>query len=104
MTVETSQLDGGIALITLKGRLVLGREVEQLETAVADLVKQPVGKVIFDASALDYADSAGIGTLIACLTSIRKAGGDMRLAAVNPRIQRLFQLTGINHLMATYAS
>jgi hypothetical protein len=28
----------------------------------------------------------------------------MRLAAANPRIQRLFQLTGIDHLMSMYPS
>jgi anti-anti-sigma factor len=39
---------------------------------------------------------------VACLTPIKKAGGEMRLAGVNPRVQRLFQLTGIDNLMTVF--
>lgn len=95
-------MDPGVLVVTVSGRLVLGREVERLETIVKDLVKQPPGRVVFDLCGLDYADSAGIGTFIACLTLIKKAGGDMRMCGVNPRIQKLFQLTGIDHLMSVF--
>jgi anti-sigma B factor antagonist len=59
-------------------------------------------KFIFDASALDYADSAGIGTVVACLTHIKKAGGDMRMAGANARVKRLFQMTGVDQLLSLY--
>jgi anti-anti-sigma factor len=102
MPVETKQLDPSTIVVTVSGRLVLGREVERLETVVKDMVKQPPGRVVFDLSGLDYSDSAGIGTFVACLTLIKKAGGEMRMAGVNARIKKLFQLTGIDHLMTMY--
>src|SRR5579871_5489937 len=101
MPVESKQMDG-VNVVVVSGRLVLGVEVERLENATKELVKQTPGLVVMDLSGLDYADSAGIGTSVACLTLIRKAGGDMRVAGVNARIQKLFQITGINHLMASY--
>jgi anti-sigma B factor antagonist len=101
MPVESKQVDG-VNVVVVSGRLVLGKEVERLETVVKDLAKQAPRLVVMDVSALDYADSAGIGTFIACLTLIRKAGGDMRMAGVNARILKLFQITGVQQLMAMY--
>lgn len=102
MPVESKQMESGVTLVTVSGRLVLGKEVERLETVVKDLVKGTPGRVIFDLSTLDYADSAGIGTFVACLTHIKKAGGEMRLASVNARILKLFQMTGIDNLMPVF--
>jgi len=97
-------MDGGAALVTVTGRLTLGRDVERLEAVVDELLKQGQKKFIFDASALDYADSAGIGAVVACLTHIKKAGGDMRMAGANARVRRLFQMTGVDQLLSLYST
>jgi len=102
MPVDTKQMDGGAALVTVTGRLTLGRDAERLESVVNELLKQGQKKFIFDASALDYADSAGIGTVVACVTHIKKAGGDMRMAGANARVLRLFQMTGVDQLLSLY--
>ena len=95
-------MDGGAALVVVTGRLTLGRDVERLEAVVNELLAQGQTKFIFDASALDYADSAGIGTVVACLTNIKKAGGDMRMAGANARVLRLFQMTGVDQILSLY--
>jgi len=95
-------MDSGAALVTVTGRLTLGRDVERLEAVVDELLKQGQKKFILDASALDYADSAGIGTVVACLTHIKKTGGDMRMAGANARVLRLFQMTGVDQLLSLY--
>jgi anti-sigma B factor antagonist len=104
MPVETSTMESGAALVTLSGRLTLGRDVEHLETAVNQLLAQGQKKFIFDATALDYADSAGIGTLVSCLTHIKKAQGELRMAGANARVLRLLQMTGVDKLLALYPS
>ena len=104
MPIESRQIPGGAAVVAISGRLVLGRDVEKLETLTSELISKGARKFIFDMSAMDYADSSGIGTLVACLTEIRKAGGELRVAAANARIQRLFNLTGINSMMTMYPS
>jgi anti-sigma B factor antagonist len=91
-----------MAVIAVSGRLVIGKEIERLETAVKELVQQGQKQFVLDLTALDYADSSGIGTFVSCLTTIRKSGGELRMAGVSPRIQRLFHLTGVEHLMSCY--
>jgi anti-anti-sigma factor len=102
MPIETRKMDSGVAVVTVSGRLVLGRDVERLETVIDQLLKQDQKRFVFDLSTLDYADSSGIGTLVACLTHIKKAGGELRMAGANARMLRLFQMTGVNHLMSMY--
>jgi anti-anti-sigma factor len=102
MPIETKQLDSGIAVVTISGRLVLGKDEERLETVTGELIKQGQKRFVFDISALDYADSSGIGTLVACLTNIKKAGGDLRMAGANVRMMRLFQMTGVQSLISLY--
>lgn len=104
MPIETRQLESGITVVTVSGRLVLGRDEERLETVVGELLEQERKKFVFDISALDYADSSGIGTLVACLTHIKKAGGDLRMAGANARMLRLFRMTGVESLMSLYPS
>lgn len=57
---------------------------------------------MFDVTALDYVDSSGIGTIVSCLTHIKKAGSELRTAGANPRIQRLLTMTGVDKLLAQY--
>ena len=104
MPIETKQLDSGIALVTIAGRLVLGKDQPQLEAVVTDSLQQGRKRFVFDLAALDYADSSGIGTLVACLTKIKKADGDLRIAGANARMLRLFQITGVESLMSLYPS
>jgi anti-sigma B factor antagonist len=104
MPIESSKMDPGVAVIKISGRLVFGREVDRLETVVGDLLKQGQARFVFDLSALDYADSSGIGTIVSCLTQIKKAGSDLRTAGANPRIQRLFTMTGVDKLLPLYAT
>lgn len=103
MPIESKQVDPGLAVITVSGRLVMGKEVERLESVVKDLATQGQQKIfVFDLTSLDYADSSGIATFVSCLTNIKKSGAEMRLAGANARIQRLFTLTGVDHLMSLF--
>jgi len=68
MAVETRQLDGGVSVVTISGRLALGGETEKLDAAVSKLIEQHQKKVVLDITALDYADSSGIGTLVSFST------------------------------------
>jgi anti-sigma B factor antagonist len=97
-------MEPGIAVIALSGRMTFGRDAEQFEATVRKLVDGGDRKLVLDATALEYIDSAGIGALVSGLTSVKKAGGDMRLAGASERIVRLFTMTGVDRLLSVYPS
>ena len=96
------RVEQGHAVVTVSGRLTLGREVELLETAVAEQLKDGYRKLVIDLGPLDYADSSGIGTIVSCVTRVKQAGGELRMAGVNARLQRMFKMTGVDALVAIY--
>lgn len=102
MPTDARQVESGVAIVSVSGRLILGVEVERLDTVLCELLRKEQKKFVLDLSALDYADSSGIGTLVSCLTKVKKSGGELRVAGVNPRIRRIFAITGLDSLMAMY--
>ena len=102
MSVEVKQLESGVAVIAISGRLAIGGEVERLEAAVNGLLKNQQKKFILDITGLEYVDSSGVGMLVSSLTHVKKAGGDLRLAGANPRIQRILSMTGVNTLFPMF--
>ena len=102
MPIEMKRLDSGVAVVAISGRLVLGPDTQRLETVTGELIDLGEKKFVYDISALDYADSSGIGTLVACLTNIRNAAGELRVGGANARITRLLQVTGLQRLISLY--
>jgi anti-anti-sigma factor len=102
MPIEMKRLDSGVVVVTIQGRLVLGPDTHRLEMVTGELIKLGQKTFVYDMTAAAYADSSGIGTLVACLTNIKKAGGELRVAGANPRLMRLFEMTGVQTLMALY--
>jgi anti-anti-sigma factor len=102
MSVDAKQLDSGIAVVTIAGRLSVGGETERLDAAVKRLLQQDQKKLVLDITTLDYVDSSGVGMLVSCLTNVRKAGGELKLAGANPRIRRIFAMTGVDTMMPMF--
>ncbi len=104
MPVEAKLLESGVAVITISGRMALGGETERLDAAVKGMLQKDVKKFVLDITALDYVDSSGIGMLVSCLTNAKKAGGELKLAGANPRIKRIFSMTGVDTIMSMYGT
>jgi len=102
MSVEATQLESGIAVIAISGRLAMGIETERLDATVKGLIQKEQKHFIFDIAKLDYVDSSGIGMLVSCLTNVRKAGGELKVVGANPRIRRIFSMTGVDTMMPLF--
>jgi anti-anti-sigma factor len=102
MAVESKQLDSGVAVITISGRLSLGGETEKLDATVTQLLAAGCKIVVLDIPGLDYVDSSGVGMLVSCLTRLKKEGGEMRVAGASPLIRRIFSMTGVESMMSLY--
>ena len=101
MPFATKHIEPGISVVTLVGKLVWGqRDLDLLETTVTNLLADWQKNIVFDLAALDYADSSGMAVLIACVTQIKKAGGELRLVGAKPRIQKLLTLARVEEILA----
>ena len=83
----------GIAILDLKGRITVGPEATALREKVSDLSTTGVRNVVLNMAHVDYVDSTGLGAMVMIATSLRKAGGNVKLVNVNRRNIELLVMT-----------
>lgn len=66
--------------------------------------EEPAPMVILDFSEVPYVDSAGLGLLVSAFVSRQKAGRKMVLSGINPRVQKLFEITRVQDLFLIFDS
>jgi len=80
-------------VITLKGNVMGGPDGSKLHDTLHDLKEKNKANVVVDLSKVKFMNSSGLGMLISGMTTMRNAGGDLRLANVADRIQSLLVIT-----------
>jgi anti-anti-sigma factor len=93
-----NETEGGIALITLSGRLLLGPAGAELENLVGRLVAGGVRNFVFDFTHLSHIDSTGIGRCIASLNQIMQVGGQLGIAGAAGQVRESFRVTQLDRV------
>jgi anti-sigma B factor antagonist len=60
--------------------------------------------VVVDMTWVDFIDSTGLGVLIGGLKRIRSHGGDLRLVIDDPRVLKVFDITGLDQIFTILPS
>src|SRR5215510_13254106 len=94
MSLEIHQHEReGITVLEMKGRITLGKEATAMRDKVAELNAAMTRNLVFNLAGVDYIDSTGLGALVMCATTVRKAGGNVKLVNLNKRNIELLVMT-----------
>ena len=96
--------NGDIKILQLNGKITIGEGDVQLRKLVDEVLSGGVRKIIMDLEGIKYIDSSGIGELVSCHSTIKKAQGSLRLARLNSKIYSLLQLTALITVFEIYDS
>ena len=102
LSVE-SRFVGRVCVIKCFGRLVNGVEAQAMESAFTRAL-QDGNRLVVDTAEVNRVDSTGMGVLVRFLSRIKLQGGDLRLAAPQPFLLRLLQLTKLSSVFRVYDS
>lgn len=83
----------GIAVVTLDGTMLGGPDAAEINDTLHKLIDAKKKKVVIDLGAVSLMNSSGLGILIGGITTMRNAGGDLKLAAVSPKVMNLLTIT-----------
>jgi anti-sigma B factor antagonist len=92
MKVATRQVDG-VTILDLSGRITLGEGSVTLRDAVHDLIAKGSKHILLNLENINYIDSSGIGELVSAFTSVRNAGGELKLLNLTKKVHDLLQIT-----------
>ncbi len=103
MSIETKDY-GEVVAITVKGNLMGGAETVAVHDKVKSLIKEDVKKIVVDLSKVKWMNSSGLGTIMGCLSSLKTAEGELKLAGVTEKVKSLFIITKLITLFDSYDS
>src|SRR5438046_2850292 len=95
---------GNIVVLEMSGRITLGRDCQQIESDVDELLRNQQTRIVFDLSKVKYMDSSGIGILVMCSGKIKGAGGELRLAGATGVVDQSLILTRMNMIVPVFAT
>lgn len=75
------------------GNLMGGPDATEFNDKLHELIDQDRLEVVADLSNVKFMNSSGLGILIGGMTTMRNAGGDLRIAGADQRIESLLMVT-----------
>jgi anti-sigma B factor antagonist len=80
-------------IIEFKGNVMGGPDAVSLNEQLHELIEQGKTNIVVNLSKVKFMNSSGLGMLIGALTTMRKAGGDLRIANATDKIESLLVIT-----------
>lgn len=93
--------DTGIHLVRLK-QIFDATSVNEFEKVLAYLLAKEQYRLVVDLTHVEFIASAGWGAFTAEFRNVRKAGGDIRLAGMNPDVQDVFFLLELDSFIKAF--
>ncbi|MBO6576437.1 MAG: STAS domain-containing protein [Rhodothermales bacterium] len=84
---------GRVQVLDLKGELDAHTAAE-LEAAIQKCQEDDCVQILVNGANLNYISSAGLGVFMAYIEEIRERGGDIKIAALQPKVYNVFDLLG----------
>ncbi len=76
----------------------------KLREKLVELASQGAQQVVVDLNGVEFLDSTGLGVLIGGMKRLRGLDGDLTLVCTQPRILKVFEITGLNRAFTIYES
>ncbi len=101
LTVQSHDSDG-ILVLELSGRLVAGGSANVLREAIDEQIGLGRKQIVINLAGVDFIDSTGLGALVICFTTLRRAGGALKLIGLNRRNVELLVLTKLSTVFEVF--
>ena len=92
LAITTREVDH-VTILDVRGRIILGDETDALRSAVRGLIAHGKSKIILNLAEVDYIDSSGVGELVGSFTTVRNAGGELKLLNLTQKVHDVLNVT-----------
>ncbi len=102
MTV-TERPIGNVTIIDVSGNVTLTDGADQVRDKVRSLMQQGQKHVLVNLAKVSYMDSAGLGELVTCMTTVRNQGGQFRLCTATKQVKDALHITRLASVLDLWA-
>ncbi len=97
----SNQEHGDVVLVTVRGDVDV-YTAPALREHLDRLIATGHRHLVLDLEQVPFMDSTGLGVLVGRLKLTRLQKGSLRVVCTVPRILRVFEITGLNQVLAVY--
>jgi anti-sigma B factor antagonist len=98
------RLVGDVVILDLQGKILIGEGDDLLREAATKLADAGKTKILLNLAEVPYVDSAGLGEIVRCYTTVSKKGGKLKLLNLTKKIQDLLSITKLLTVFEAYDS
>lgn len=92
MTI-TERKSGDVTILDVEGKILLGEGDVQLKRKIDELIERKEIKLLLNLANVPYMDSGGLGEIVRSYTTVKRAGGELKLLNATKRISDLLTIT-----------
>jgi anti-sigma B factor antagonist len=98
------KIENRVAVLSLSGKMMGGPETTALHDHIRSLLKDGINRVVVDLGGVKWINSSGLGVLMAAMTTLKNAEGQLKLANVTEKVESLLMITQLMRIFETYDS
>ena len=93
---------GDVTVLDLEGKLLIGEGDELLREKINSLVEGGTTNIVLNLGEVPYMDSAGLGEVVRCYTTVSRKNGKLKLVNLTKRLQDLLSITKLLTVFETF--
>ena len=97
----TASQRGGVTVVTIRGS-VDSLSADKVTAGLSAPIVQGHILMVADFAEVTYTSSAGLRSLLTTVKDCRRAGGDFRIAALQPQVERVLMIAGFTGIIKTF--
>jgi anti-sigma B factor antagonist len=103
LTVTEKQSGAGVTILEVKGFIDTSTS-GVLEDSIKKVHEAKKTRLVLDLAGSEFISSAGWGAMVAYLKKLRTAGGDLKLAGMVEKVDKVFKLMEFDSLIDAFAT
>jgi anti-sigma B factor antagonist len=93
---------GDVVILDLKGKILIGEGIDVLRDSINNTINEQETKVLLNFAEVPYLDSTGLGEVVRSYTSIKKAGGVVKIVNLTNKVKDLLSVTKLITVFDTF--
>lgn len=93
---------GEVIVLTISGKMMIDAKSTDLHEYIKDLIEKNQTNIVLDLGKVTWLASVGLGAILASFTSLRNAGGDLKLARSTRKIRSVMIFTQLIKVLKDY--
>jgi anti-sigma B factor antagonist len=91
-----------VVILDLKGKILIGDGIDELRAEINSLLQNKQTNILLNFKEVPYLDSTGLGEVVRSYTSVKNAGGTIKIVYLTNKVRDLLSVTKLITVFETF--